>query len=164
MKQKATELIETYSSELSRLCTSLCNCRQDAEDLFQITWEKVLRNLKKYDESRPFDKWLFRICINAHKDMMKNPFRKKRTSFKSEEDQELFLSSICEKDEMRDEYISLHKAIGNLDTNSRQVITLYYFRDFTTRELSELLGVPEGTVKSRLFKAREEIRKEMQYE
>ncbi len=162
MAHSSSELIEQYSPELSRLCSSLCSRRQDAEDLFQTTWEKVLRNLKKYDESKPFDKWLWRICINAHKDMMKNPFRKRRASFRNEEEQELFLSSLREKDQNRDEYISLHKAISRLDIKSRQVISLYYFKDFSTKELSELLDIPEGTVKSRLFKAREEIRKELQ--
>lgn len=164
MNSNPSELIAQYSSELSRLCTSLCNCRQDAEDLFQITWEKVLRNLKKYDCQKPFDKWLWRICLNAHKDMMKNPFRRKRATFKSEEEQELFLSSLSEDNTKRDEYLCLHRAIGKLSTKSRQVITLYYFKDFTTKELSQLLEIPEGTVKSRLYKAREEIRKEMQYE
>lgn len=94
--------------------------------------------------------------------MMKNPFRKRRASFRNEEEQELFLSSLREKDQNRDEYISLHKAISRLDIKSRQVISLYYFKDFSTKELSELLDIPEGTVKSRLFKAREEIRKELQ--
>ncbi len=164
MKTKNAELIEKYSPELSRLCSSLCTCRQDAEDLFQTTWEKVLRNLRKYDEEKPFDKWLWRICINAHKDMMKNPFRKRRATFRNEEEEEQFLASFCKDDDRRDEILSLHRAINRLDVKSRQVITLYYFRDFSTHELSELLSIPEGTVKSRLHKAREEIRKEMRYE
>ncbi len=154
-------LIKEYSGELTKLCNALCTSRQDAEDLFQITWEKVLRGYKKYDSSRPFDKWLWTVCVNAYKDILRNPFRRKTVSFSSNEEMELVLLGITDTDNNRDEYIALHSAINRLDPKKRQVIALYYFRDYTTAELAEILSIPEGTVKSRLSSAKEQLRKEL---
>ncbi len=164
MNNEIADIIKIYSADLSRLCTSLCTCRQDAEDLFQITWEKVLRAYKKYDNTRPFDKWLWTICVNAHKDMLRNPFRKHKLNFNSNEEMEQVLHSIPDADDKRDDYIALHTAIRKLDPKKRQIIALYYFKDFTTAELSQILGIPEGTVKSRLYSAKEQLRKELFYE
>lgn len=161
MNTEIANLIKTYSADLSRLCTSLCTCRQDAEDLFQTTWEKVIRSFKTYDSTRPFDKWLWTICVNAHRDMLRNPFRKYRLNFNSNEEMEQLLRSIPDADDKRDDYIALHTAIKKLDPKKRQVIALYYFGDFTIAELSQILGIPEGTVKSRLCSAKEQLRKEL---
>ncbi len=161
MQLEISSYIEVYGKDLSRLCFSLCKNQQDAEDLYQITWEKVLKYINKYDKEKPFDKWLWSVCINAHKDMMKNPFRCRVIPFESEKELEQKLSTLADKAEDLDEYIALHKAINQLPLQKRQVIALYYFKDLSIKELSEILEVPEGTVKSRLTGAREKIRKEL---
>ncbi|MDO5123149.1 MAG: sigma-70 family RNA polymerase sigma factor [Eubacteriales bacterium] len=156
--------INAYGKDLSRLCFSLCKNRPDAEDLYQITWEKVLRGIQKYDTSKPFDKWLWTICINAHKDMMKNPFRKRVIPLESEEELEARFRSLPQKFGDLDEYIALHNAVNRLPVSKRQAVALYYFKDLSVSEVSEILGVPEGTVKSRLQSARDFIREELMHE
>lgn len=164
MSQDITPYIKEYGKDLSRLCLSLCKNKSDAEDLYQNTWEKVLKNIKRYDKSRAFDKWLFSICINAHKDMVKSPFRKKILSFSSAEDLERTLNSIPESTGSKDEFITLHHALSKLSFEKRQVIALYYFKDYSIKELADIIGIAEGTVKSRLNAARAEIRKELNNE
>ena len=164
MKTDISEYIRIYGKDLGRLCSSLCSSRHDAEDLYQITWEKVLRNIRHYDKNKPFDKWLWSVCLNAHKDMLKNPFRKRVLAFDTSEELERILNSVPESEHCRDDYIVLHNAINKLDPKKRQVIALYYFKDFSIAELSQILGIPEGTVKSRLSQAREQIRKELNNE
>lgn len=164
MKSDISEYISKYGKDLGRLCSSLCSSCHDAEDLYQTTWEKVLRNIRHYDRSKPFDKWLWSVCVNAHKDMLKNPFRKKVLAFDTSEELERILNSVPQSEQSRDDYIILHNAIRHLDPKKRQVIALYYFKDYSTAELAEILGIPEGTVKSRLSSAREQIRKELNNE
>lgn len=159
-----TPYIKLYGMDLTRLCLSLCKNRADAEDLYQITWEKVLKSIRRYNNEMPFDKWLFTICVNAHKDMVKSPFRKRIFRFDSTEDLELTLNSIPDKAIPRDELIALQIAISKLNLDKRQVIALYYFKDYSTKEVAEILNIPEGTVKSRLSSAREQLRKELEYE
>lgn len=86
--------IKLYSKDLTRLCLSLCKNKADAEDLFQSTWEKAIKNIKKYNMEMPFDKWLYSICVNNYKDSVKSPFHKKILRFEKTEDLELTLNSI----------------------------------------------------------------------
>ena len=158
------EYINLYGRDLTRLCTSLCKNRADAEDLYQSTWEKVLKNIRRYNKEKPFDKWLYSICINTHKDMVKSPFRKKVLSFNKTEDLELTLNSIADNEMPKDEFIALHSAVSKLSLEKRQAVALYYFKDYSTKEVAEILNIPEGTVKSRLSSAREQLRKELNNE
>ena len=59
--------IEQYSERLSRLCCNLCRNYADADDLFQDTWFKAMKNFDKYDKTRDFGKWLFAVCVNTYK-------------------------------------------------------------------------------------------------
>lgn len=156
-----TNYINTYGKDLTRLCLSLCKNRADAEDLYQTTWEKVLKNIRRYNKEKPFDKWLFTLCVNAHRDMVKSPFRKKIFHFDTAEDLDRTLNSVPDTTLPHDEFISLRAAISKLTLEKRQVIALYYFKDYSTKEVAEILDLPEGTVKSRLSTARNEIRKEL---
>ena len=161
---RINEYISLYGRDLTRLCTSLCKQRADAEDLYQTTWEKAMKNIRKYNSEKSFDKWLFAICVNAHKDMVKSPFRKKILSFNKTEDLELILNSIADSETPIDEFMALHTAVSKLSLEKRQVIALYYFKDYSAKEVAEILSIPEGTVKSRLSSARQDLRKELNNE
>ena len=161
---KISEYINLYSRDLTRLCLSLCNQKSDAEDLYQATWEKAIKNLRKYNSEKPFDKWLFSICVNTYKDMVKSSFRRKILSFTKTEDLELTLNSIPETVAPVDEFITLHQALKKLSPDKRQAVALYYFKDYSTKEVAEILNIPEGTVKSRLSSARQDLRKELNNE
>ena len=163
MKKPFDNLISEHGLSLSKLCLSLCNNSLDAQDLYQSTWEKAIKKYRHYDSSKPFEKWLFAICINTYRDSLKRFDRKKVVKFSSSEEQERFLSSIPDFTSDKDDYIALHNAIKRLSPHYREVIVLYYFKDYLVDELSEILEVPVGTVKSRLHTAREKLRKELNY-
>ncbi len=161
MKADISEYIEAYGDELSRLCVALCKNRHDAEDLYQTTWEKVIKSIKTYDKEKPFDKWLWSVCANAHKDMLRNPFRRRVFTVENQEILERKFTPISGKGANLEEYIMLHKALNELEPDLHRVVALYYFKDFSVSDLSEILKIPEGTVKSRLYRAREVIREEL---
>ena len=159
--KRIQEYINLYGRDLTRLCVSLCNQKSDAEDLYQATWEKAIKHLRKYNREKPFDKWLFTICVNTYKDSLKSAFRKKVVSFNKTEDLELTLNSVPEAVAPSDEFLSLHQALKKLSPDKRQAVALYYFKDYSTKEVAEILNIPEGTVKSRLSSARQDLRKEL---
>lgn len=162
MKSEFNNYIERYNADLTRLCVSLCGNISDAEDLLQETWLKALRYYKKYDRAFPFDKWLFSICVNTYKNSMNCAFLKRRKLFQNDEEERLFFFSIPEvNDNTIDDYIELHKAISSLSKKHRIVIVLYYFKDYSIREISQIIGIPVGTVKSRLAVAREELKRRL---
>ena len=165
MKYEFEYYINRYNVDLTRLCVSLCGNISDAEDLLQDTWLKVFRHYKKYDKNKPFDKWLFSICVNTYKNSINSAFIKKQKLFKNEEEKRLFFASIPEvNDNTIDDYAELHKAISSLSKKHRIVIVLYYFKDFSVNEISQIVNIPVGTVKSRLAVAREEIKRRLTYE
>lgn len=151
-----------YSSDLTRLCLSLCGNKSEAEELFQDTWLKALRFYPKYDKTKPFDKWLFSICVNTYKNIVQSAFIIRRKSFSSDEEKDAFFNSISEiNDDNKHEYLELHEAISKLSKKQRVVIVLYYFKDYSIAEISQIINIPEGTVKSRLANARAEIKRRL---
>jgi RNA polymerase sigma factor (sigma-70 family) len=68
-QQEALELlVNRYKDDLYRFCCHLSLERQDAEDLFQEVWVRILRKSEKYDPERPFKAWLFQVAINLYRD------------------------------------------------------------------------------------------------
>ena len=63
-----------------------------------------------------------------------------------------------------DQYLDLYDALHSLPKKHRLVITLYYFRDFTQKEIAEILAVPEGTVASRLSTAKKLLKRRLSHE
>lgn len=165
MKCELENYIQRYNADLTRLCVSLCGNISDAEDLLQETWLKAFRHYNKYDKSKPFDKWLYSICVNTYKNTINTAFVKKRKLFKSDEEERLFFSSIPQvSDNTIEDYIELHKAISALSKKHRIVIVLHYFKDFSVTEISQLINIPVGTVKSRMAVARKEIKRRLNNE
>ncbi len=157
--------IQRYSADLTRLCISLCSNVADAEDLFQDTWLKAMKFYPKYDKSKPFDKWLYSICVNTYKNTLNSAFFKKRKNFHSDEEEGIFFNSIPEiTDENKEDYIELHRAISALSKKQKIVVVLYYFKDYSITEISQIINIPEGTVKSRLSSARAELKRRLTYE
>lgn len=151
--------IAMYQHDLTRLCISLCRNIPDSEDLFQETWLKVMRKYGQYDESRPFEKWLFSVCVNTYKDSRRLFWRKRQMQFTSGEEKDFFLNSIpdCSNSNV-DDYIALRKCVDHLPSKQKIVIHLIYFKDLTESDVAEILKIPVGTVKSRLHKAKKLLR------
>ncbi|MBQ7133288.1 MAG: sigma-70 family RNA polymerase sigma factor [Ruminococcus sp.] len=161
MNKKILPYINEYSLSLTKLCNSLCCNSHDAQDLFQSTWEKAIRNFKRYNPEKSFEKWLFTICVNTYRDMLKRFDNKKVLCFKTTEEKEKFLGAVSDNVAEKDDYIALHSALKKLKPEHREVLVLHYFRDYPIKELASILSIPEGTVKSRLHLAREQMKKEM---
>ncbi len=154
--------IALYSRDLTRLCLSLCKTREDAEDLFQDTWYKAMKKYEKYDPSYPFDKWLFSICVNTYKDRVRLFENKNRILFSSSEEKDRFFSSIPDIErEKREEYLDLCREIGRLSKKLRVTLALYYFKDRSIKECSDILNIPQETVKSRLKRAKTILRRRL---
>jgi RNA polymerase sigma-70 factor, ECF subfamily len=128
----------------------------DAEDLVQEIFIKVFRNLDRFDPSRPFIAWIFAVarnhCIN-HAAAKRPVLRLLGDSGKGDEkavDSGTPESILIENE--RDRII--RKALDGLDADSREMAFLRYFEGLKTRQIADVCGLPEGTVKSRLFAIR----------
>ena len=147
--------IAQHGKRLYGLCVKLCGSEYDADDLYQETWLKVYCHADKYDESQPFEHWLTAVCVNCYRDMLrKNKFAGLLMKFSTNEEQDRVIASVADG-QKPEENAELWEAVRRLPEKYGTVIILHYFRGYDVKELSQILKVPEGTVKYRLHKARE---------
>ena len=151
--------IEEHEKNLTRLCMKLCRNRSDAEDLYQETWCRVVEKIHQYDETKPFQPWLFAICVNSYRNAYKRAKRMPVAVFDSSEEMGWAINNTADNKPMfNEEYDLIKQIIDDLDEKHRIVIVLHYFSDYSVEQLASIIGIPQGTVKSRLHKARRIIR------
>jgi RNA polymerase sigma-70 factor (ECF subfamily) len=127
----------------------------DALDLHQEVWLDAFRGLKALQVPEAFRAWLFRIA--HHK-----AARFVRDSIREEQVVESLTEAGGESSETGAEIAldaeALHKALEVLPTHHREILVLHYLRDLSTQEVAAILDCPPGTVKSRLYHARLQLR------
>lgn len=162
-------LVHKYKNTLYKLCFHLTNNKYESEDLFQNTWMKVIDKIDTFDEKKEFKNWLYTITVNLYRD---NYRRKKRwlnriVEYFSEEKKENDFSKVKssygnpEKDmELNMEKQKMLKIVNNMDDKYKVPIILYYFKEMNQKDISIIMDIPVGTVKSRLNYAKMVIKEE----
>jgi len=150
------QYIRQYGKRLYGLCLSLCANPFDADDLYQDTWLRVVKSISQYDPSRPFEPWLTRICVNTYRNALRRIARSPLLNFQTNEEKDTRLQSVPAPE--NPDYGPLYEAVGGLPEKLRLAVILFYFEDMDTTATALALGIPEGTVKSRLSKARKRLK------
>ena len=149
--------IKQHGRKLYGLCMTLCANSDDADELYQDTWIKVIENISKYDETRNFEPWLTRICVNTYRNKLRRLLRSPIwNGFTSVEEKDAMINSIPAP--TSEDYSDLHEAINRLPEKLRITVILFYFEGMEVAAAAQALGIPAGTVKSRLNKARKMLR------
>lgn len=146
------QYIRKYGKRLYGLCMTLCADKHEADDLYQDTWVKVIRSFDSFDNTKDFEPWLTRLCVNAYRDKLRRLSRSPFLNFTSNETKDVFFSTAQAPE--REDYSDLYAAIDQLPEKMRLAIILFYFEDMDISRTAQTLGIPPGTVKSRLNKAR----------
>lgn len=166
-------LVERYKNPLYKLCYHLTANNMDADDLFQETWIKVVRNIKYYDANRLFIPWLYVICTNLYKDRYraKKRWLSRIKEYFTDEEKDTEMETLSNlsplpEDELVEKYNNevLKRYINMLDDIYRLPIILYYFKEIDYIDIGTVLNIPIGTVKSRLNAAKQKLRKLMEVE
>lgn len=156
------ELIRVHGRRVFGLCLSLCKDRYEAEELYQDTWLRVLKNISKYDEGRDFEPWAARICVNIYRNRLRRLARSPFLSFRSEEERDSVLESAAAPE--RPDYSYVREAVDKLPEKYRLAVLLFYFEGMDIAAAAKVMGIPDGTVKSRLSRARELLKEELKDE
>lgn len=141
-----TKLMDENLKSMYRVGKGILNREDDIEDAIQNTILKAYLNIKTLKNDELFKTWLIKILINECNKIYN--FNKKCIS----------LDKVVEE-QHKDKYedFDLKFAVDSLPEELRLVITLFYFEDLKISEISEIVGIPEGTVKSRLSRAKTKI-------
>jgi RNA polymerase sigma-70 factor (ECF subfamily) len=153
------ELYERYKSKVYRTATAITHDERMAEDILQEVFLRVNRYADSFDQTQPFEPWIYRITVNLSYSWTNKAKRWvcffqnaiERLKAPSKRDPE----RVTESREQRE---LLRQAIDGLPDSHRVVIILYYLEGLSVNEIAYALGVPEGTVKSRLYYAREKLK------
>ncbi|MGL5352502.1 MAG: RNA polymerase sigma factor [Clostridium sp.] len=144
-KEAFTSLIHENLTSMYRVARGILNTTQDIEDAIQNTTLIAFNKIRTLKDEKLFKTWLIRILINECNKIYK--FNKKRIIEVVEETYSVDTS----------ENIDLYNAISSLSDELRVSTILFYFDDLTYKEIASVLGVPEGTVKSRVFRGKQRL-------
>lgn len=158
--EKAFEcLIAFFHPQLVKFAINFSGNHALAKDAVQDAWINISKKLKSLKDPRAFKSWIFRAVRWRLLDLIKA----KSYQFEVSENSDLNVESSLsvELDESALENQLLRKLINNLDEHERVVIFLFYLAELPLTEIALVLEIPTGTVKSRLDRARNNLRKQM---
>jgi RNA polymerase sigma factor (sigma-70 family) len=165
--QAFNRLVLFYQDRIFGLAARILGEEDSAEDITQNTFLTAYLNLPRF-RNGSFRSWLYRIATNACLDELRRHKRYSVLSLENEDDAEERLSPLYdfpgasilpERETERHELEQAGKqALNQLDADRRAVVVLVDLQDFDYQEAAQILGVPIGTVKSRLARARLQLR------
>jgi RNA polymerase sigma-70 factor, ECF subfamily len=153
------QIMREYGTRVLRLVTLMVKDRSLAEDITQDVFLKAYRHLPRFRGESSIRTWLYRIAVNECKGCLRSwAFRNLLPcSWISRESDVSAERQVMERAQ-RDELVRL---VLELPPLYRQVIALHYYADLSIAETAEVLGVTEGTVRTRLHRARQQLRQRM---
>jgi RNA polymerase sigma-70 factor (ECF subfamily) len=159
------ELVGRYERELYHFLVRFLGDRAAAEDVFQETFLQIHQSAEQFDAQRRFRPWLFTIAANKARDLIRSQARRPTSPLQA---------SINSNDEESGEFIDLmrsvqdvpeeplqrkelqeavQKTVSGMPEHLREILLLSYFHQFPYKQISDILEIPLGTVKSRLHAA-----------
>jgi RNA polymerase sigma-70 factor (ECF subfamily) len=159
------ELVSQYKDSLYAFLRRFLSDRDLVEDVFQETFLQAYVSRDTFDLSKPLRPWLFTIAANKARDALRHRQRVNTTNLGSlfdndEHSVDDVLNALDHDDHMpyddliRDETAAaVERVIAHMPAKLREILTLAYFNQFSYAEIGRILGIPVGTVKSRLHTA-----------
>ena len=150
------ELVNRYHRSVFNVALRMLGNTQDAEDVTQTAFGNAFEALESYDAKYRFFSWIYRMTVNESLNTLKR--RRNVVSLDGSFDvpaPEIISQSAAEAEE------KVGGALLELKPDDRAVVVLRHFVSFSYEEISDVLGVPVKTVKSRLFTARERLRQSL---
>jgi RNA polymerase sigma factor (sigma-70 family) len=143
------KLVSLWQKKLWQYVFRLTTDVHASWDITQQCWLEIIKGLRKLHNPKSFKAWVYRIATNRTIDWLKD----------KNKSQHINLESIEVDYNQKDNDLQVKELVQRLKSDSRVILSLYYFEQLNIPEISIALNIPPGTVKSRLFKARGELKK-----
>lgn len=147
------DLTRLWERRLFYYIRRIVRSEEDAWDVLQVVWMRVWSDVSKVRDAASLRSWLYRVAHNTAVSHVRHEAR-----FETAQDA---LEGPCAETEPefdREEAERVHRALDRLSPVQRQILTLFFLEEFSHLEIAEILGIPVGTVKSRLFHAKHALR------
>jgi RNA polymerase sigma factor (sigma-70 family) len=159
-ESEAEGLFNEYKDYVYRTALMLTRSRSLADDITQETFIRVLTNYHTYDRKRPIKPWIYTITINVTRSVMRKQKWINTFSFFTDFIGDDQINSIEEIFMRNEEVKELWDTVKRLSIKSREIIILHFYLGLTMKESAGVLRVPEGTAKSRLNTALNQLRRQ----
>jgi RNA polymerase sigma-70 factor (ECF subfamily) len=164
-----TELVKRYQPQVQAVCLKMVHNRETARDLTQETFVKAFGALGSFDRTYTFSTWLYKIarntCIDHFRRSKLETFSLDAPMRTKEGEMERDFPSPTHTPErhllLKEKGRLITEAIDSLPEKYREVIHMRHTQELPYEEIASILGVPLGTVKARLFRARELLKKRL---
>ncbi len=161
------QCMEAYGKEVYAFCCRLTRNRQEAEDLYQDTFLTAMERMEQIDAQGNPKSWLISVCLRIWKNRKRKFAWRQRIAgerlYVEEADRPEAAADTPEEKLITEErHRQVRQAVERLEEKFRIPVYLYYTAELSVEEIGALLGIPAGTVKSRLYKARLLLRKELE--
>jgi RNA polymerase sigma-70 factor, ECF subfamily len=151
-------LVERHQPQILRLLERLVGCRDTAQDLAQEAFIAAFRGLKSFQQKSSFSTWLHRIACNKATSAAR---RRRPVPLAPTADPVAESSDVSARLEQADRQQAVKQALAQLDQRYRAVVVLADMEDATYESIAGILDIPVGTVRSRLHRARMELRERL---
>lgn len=165
------EIVEIYKDKVFQLCFRMLGNRHEVEDMAQEAFVRAYVNIHSFNTQMKFSTWLYRIATNLCIDRI----RKKKPDYYLDAEiagtdgLDMYSQVAADTQKPEDEVESLElqetiqREILKLPEKYRSVIVLKYIEELSLKEISEILDMPIGTIKTRIHRGREALRKQLSH-
>ncbi|RKQ29054.1 RNA polymerase sigma factor SigW [Oceanobacillus halophilus] len=166
-----SEVVNVYQHKIYQHCYRMLGNKHEAEDMAQEAFIRAYVNIDSFDERKKFSTWLYRIATNVTIDRI----RKRKPDYyldaevKGTDGLDMY-SQLSTDDPLPNEEVEslelqryIHSEISKLPPKYRSIIILRYLEEFSLQEISSILDIPLGTVKTRIHRGREALRKRLRH-
>ena len=155
MRQPVQQLIERYQNSLYAAAFNTCQNQMDAEDVVQETFVQYYTSRKEFESEQHIRAWLLRVVINKARNINRTFWKKNKCSL-----EDYIETLTCPNSQSRD----LFEEVMKLPDKYRIVIHLFYYEDYSVREIADILKLSESNVKVRLSRGRALLRDSLKEE
>ena len=148
------QLVQRWQQPMYRYALRMLGDSDGALDTVQETWLAAIKGIVGLKDITRFRVWLFRVLANKCRDRGRVLARTKRRLQKIAQ-QPIRDSVPCSQQELQD---NVRHCLEQMSTESKSILLLRYMEDFSLEDIADVLGLPDGTVRSRLHRARKQLR------
>ncbi len=152
------KIVTKYIDTVYRIAISHTKDAQDADDVVQQTFVKLLTNKVNFTDEEHIKHWLIRVCINECNSLFSSFWRKNVNLYEYSLQEENVTTQSYEPSFTLQEDSEVYEAVKILPVKCRIVVYLFYYEGYSTKEIAEIIHVREATVRTRLVRARKMLK------
>lgn len=155
------EYVKRYADTVLRIAVNYCRETADAEDMVQEVFLKLYETGMEFTDGEHVKRWLIRVTINSCKNYIGSAWRRRVQMTAPWDMEQVIDKEAMPISEMDTDGSDLYMAVTSLPEKYRSVVHLYYYEDYSVREIAQILQKKETTIQTRLMRARKMLKMQL---